>query len=137
MEYKWEIKSDFDQAEVDKLANEISISNVLAKLLVVRGIKTFEEAKTYFRPAIDELHDPFLMKDMNKAVDRIEEAFGSGEKLMIYGDYDVDGTTAVSLVYGYFSNVYEQIEYYIPDRYKEGYGISYDGIDHAIAQAFL
>lgn len=96
-----------------------------------RGIYTFDEAKKYFRPSIDDLHDPFLMKDMDKAIIRIEEAISNGEKIIIYGDYDVDGTTAVALVYSFIYSIYENVDYYLPDRYKEGYGISFIGIDFA------
>jgi single-stranded-DNA-specific exonuclease len=128
---RWTLKKDPDQAVVHKLSKELSIDFVLAKLLVQRGISTFYEAKKFFRPSLTELHDPFLMKDMHKAVERIELAVQNGENILIYGDYDVDGTTAVSLVYSFLKNHTPQIATYIPDRYKEGYGISYQAIDFA------
>ena len=116
---------------IQKLAGELNIHPVLAQLLVQRGINTFDEAKHFFRPSLNDLHDPFLMKDMDKAVDRISNAILNKEKILVYGDYDVDGTTAVSLVYTFLHNQYVNVEYYIPDRYKEGYGISLQGIDYA------
>jgi single-stranded-DNA-specific exonuclease len=103
---------------------------------VQRRISNFEEARSFFRPELSQLHDPFLMKDMDVAVDRITEAVRSGEKVMIYGDYDVDGTTAVSLVYSFFRDHFKAIDYYIPDRYDEGYGISKKGIDHAAQRGY-
>lgn len=115
----------------EQLANELSISPILAKLLIQRGITTFEEARSFFRPDITQLHDPFLMKDMDKAVQRLTKAMKRNEKIMIYGDYDVDGTTSVALVYRFLVKIYSNITYYIPDRYAEGYGISYKGIDTA------
>ena len=116
---------------IQKLAGELNIHPVLAQLLVQRGVNTFDEAKHFFRPSLNELHDPFLMKDMDKAVERISNAILNKEKILVYGDYDVDGTTAVSLVYTFLHNQYVNVEYYIPDRYKEGYGISLQGIDYA------
>lgn len=123
-------------ADVIKLATELNIDPVLSTLLLQRGITDFEEARTFFRPELDHLHDPFLMKDMDKAIARIEAAFEEGEKVLIYGDYDVDGTTSVALVYGFFKKIYPNLEYYIPDRYKEGYGISTKGIDYAAENGF-
>jgi len=116
---------------VHQLANELNINSKLATLLVQRGISTFEEAKNFFRPSLENLHDPFLMKDMDKAIDRIENAIQNNEKILIYGDYDVDGTTSVSLLYTYLKQYYNHIATYIPDRYNEGYGVSYTGIDFA------
>jgi len=116
---------------IQKLAGELNIHPVLAQLLVQRGVNTFDEAKHFFRPSLNDLHDPFLMKDMDKAVERISNAILNKEKILVYGDYDVDGTTAVSLVYTFLHNQYVNVEYYIPDRYKEGYGISLQGIDYA------
>ena len=116
---------------IQKLAGELNIHPVLAQLLVQRGVNTFDEAKHFFRPSLNDLHDPFLMKDMDKAVERISNAILNKEKILVYGDYDVDGTTAVSLVYTFLNNQYVNVEYYIPDRYKEGYGISLQGIDYA------
>ncbi len=116
---------------IQKLSVELSIHPILAQLLVQRGINTFDEAKNFFRPSLSDLHDPFLMKDMDKAVERISNAILNKQKILVYGDYDVDGTTAVSLVYTFLHNQYVNVGYYIPDRYKEGYGISIQGIDYA------
>ncbi len=115
----------------DELSTRLGISQVVALLLVQRGITSVEEAKKFFKPSLHDLHDPFLMPDMDKAVKRLNKALGNKEKIMIYGDYDVDGTTAVALVYKYLRNYTSAIDYYIPDRYDEGYGISYKGIDYA------
>ncbi|MBE0652134.1 MAG: single-stranded-DNA-specific exonuclease RecJ [Bacteroidales bacterium] len=131
MEYRWKIKEKADDDSVDNLSESLGISKVLSNLLVQRGIYTYDDARAFFRPSLEELHDPFLMKDMDKAVDRILRAMNNNENIMIYGDYDVDGTTAVALVYTFLKNVYKKIEFYIPDRYSEGYGISYKGIDTA------
>ena len=119
-----------------KLANELSISPVLAQLLVQRNILTFENARSFFRPDLADLHDPFLMADMQKAVDRLTMAMHKNEKILVYGDYDVDGTTSVSLVYKFLKQFYSNIEFYIPDRYSEGYGISIQGIDYAANNDF-
>ncbi|HYC29177.1 MAG TPA: single-stranded-DNA-specific exonuclease RecJ, partial [Chitinophagaceae bacterium] len=126
--------TDIDAAE--SLRTQLGIHPVLCRLLVQRGITTYEEAKNFFRPSLDHLHDPFLIKDMNLAVDRIIQAFNNAEKILIYGDYDVDGTTAVSLVCTFMSDIYPDTECYIPDRYKEGYGISTAGIDYAAQNGF-
>ena len=131
MEKNWVIKEQGDEQLVSSLAAELSIDRSLALLLVQRGVKTFDEAKAFFRPSMENLHDPFLMKNMDLAVERIEEAIQSGEKVMVYGDYDVDGTTAVALVYSFFRDHFKSVDYYIPDRYDEGYGISLKGIDYA------
>ena len=128
---RWTLKPDPNPEIVHQLSKELSIDIVLSKLLVQRGITNFEEAKKFFRPSLEELHDPFMMKDMIIAVERIEEAISSNENILIYGDYDVDGTTAVSLLYSYLSKFTPNIATYIPDRYEEGYGISYQGIDFA------
>jgi single-stranded-DNA-specific exonuclease len=116
---------------VSNLASQLSVSNSMATMLWQRGVKDFDGAKHFFRPQIEDLHDPFLMKDMNIAVDRLIKAVDTNEKILIFGDYDVDGTTAVALFYGFLKNYYPNIEYYNPDRYKEGYGISNLGIDYA------
>lgn len=118
----------------DSLAQQLNIDTSLAEILVQRDITSFQEAKDFFRPQLTQLHDPFLMKDMDKAIARIDLALAAGESIMIYGDYDVDGTTSVALAYSFFSQFTSAIEYYIPDRHKEGYGISTTGIDHAKAQ---
>ncbi|MDR6942379.1 single-stranded-DNA-specific exonuclease RecJ [Mucilaginibacter pocheonensis] len=136
MNKRWAVKDNADDDVVRKLAADLNIDTVLSTLLVHRGIRTFEEARYFFRPDQRHLHDPFLMKDMEKAIERIEDAMAAGEKILIYGDYDVDGTTAVATVYGFFSERYQKLEYYIPDRYKEGYGISTQGIDYAAENDF-
>jgi single-stranded-DNA-specific exonuclease len=118
----------------DSLAQQLNIDTSLAEILVQRGITSFQESKDFFRPQLTQLYDPFLMKDMDKAISRIDLAIAAGENIMIYGDYDVDGTTSVALAYSFFSQFTQNIEYYIPDRHKEGYGISTAGIDYAKAQ---
>lgn len=137
MEKRWSLKTAGDEALVNQLMADLGIDRVLANLLVQREIKTFDEARKFFRPSLTDLHDPFLMKDMDKAIERLEKAIGNNEKILVYGDYDVDGTTAVSLVYSFLKKQTELkgkldlIDYYIPDRYAEGYGISFLGIDFA------
>ena len=128
---RWKNKLMPDKSKISRLAKELNIDSTLAKLLVQRKIETYEQAKNFFRPSLDDIHDPFLMKDMDKAVDRIETAIKNEENILIYGDYDVDGTTAVSLVFSYLQTLYNNISTYIPDRYEEGYGISFQGIDFA------
>jgi single-stranded-DNA-specific exonuclease len=118
------------------LQTELGVDKVIAQLLYIRNITTFNEAKTFFRPDINQLHNPFLMKGMDIAVSSITRALTLKQKILVYGDYDVDGTTAVSVVYSFFKNYTSSIEYYIPDRYKEGYGISFAGIDYAAANNF-
>ena len=138
METRWIIAKEVDKQLVKSLSESLGIDEILAILLVQRGITNFEEAKNFFRPSLSQLHDPFLMKDMDKAVDRLQKAMNNGEKILIYGDYDVDGTTAVALIYTYLKNFVnkKKIEFYIPDRYEEGYGISYKGIDYAADNGF-
>ena len=131
MEVIWKAKSLPNEEQSKSLSNKINVSTPIANILVQRGIDTFDKAKQFFRPKITDLHDPFLMKDMDKAYERLKGAVDNGEPMMVYGDYDVDGTTAVSIVYSYFVTLNPNIEYYIPDRYKEGYGISKIGIDYA------
>ena len=131
MERIWNLKKQGDQNEVKHLSAALNVNMVIARLLVQRGIKTFNEAKAFFRPRLSDLHDPFLMKDMDKAVKRLEDAISNNEKILIYGDYDVDGTTSVSLVYSFLRKFYDHLDYYIPNRYSEGYGISYKGINYA------
>jgi len=125
-----------DPGTIDRLSSELGIDRVLTSLLVQRGVTTFDEAKRFFRPSLDDLYDPFLMKDMQSAVERIERAIRAGERILIYGDYDVDGTTAVALLYSFFHKRYPKIGYYIPDRYNEGYGISFKGIDYAMEHGY-
>jgi single-stranded-DNA-specific exonuclease len=131
MEKRWVLKHQGCPEAIGSLANELKINPILIKLLVQRGITSYNEARNFFRPSLDHLHDPFLMKDMDKAVARIEEAIRQREHILVYGDYDVDGTTAVALVYSFLKTLHGNIGYYIPDRYKEGYGISVQGIDWA------
>lgn len=136
MEKRWIIKERGEEAVIAHLSEELNIDQHLANLLVQRGIRTFEEAKTFFRPQLEELHDPFLMKDMDKAIHRIERALKNGEKILVYGDYDVDGTTAVALVYLFLRKLTDRIDFYIPDRYNEGYGISAKGVEFAADEGF-
>jgi single-stranded-DNA-specific exonuclease len=136
MNKRWVLKDAADTVIVQELAAQLNINPVLATLLVHRSIKNFEEAKYFFRPTYLHLHDPFLMQDMEKAIDRIEQAIANNERVLVYGDYDVDGTTSVALVYSFFEKYHKNIAYYIPDRYKEGYGISTAGIDYAAANGF-
>lgn len=128
----WQFQQFNQQEELIKLIEDLDIAMPLAKILLERNIKTFDEAKSFFRPQLDQLHDPFLMKGMDDAVNRIQDAIANDERIMIFGDYDVDGTTAVALMYQYLSNFTQNLTYYIPDRYKEGYGVSDVGIDFAI-----
>jgi single-stranded-DNA-specific exonuclease len=128
---RWTFKPNPEKEKTRKLAAELHVDSIIAKLLLQRGIETYDAAKIFFRPNINDLHDPYLMKDMDKAVERIETAISKNENILIYGDYDVDGTTAVSLVYSYLSSFYPNVATYIPDRYDEGYGVSYQGIDFA------
>jgi single-stranded-DNA-specific exonuclease len=128
---RWTLKTPTEKEKVYKLAKELKVDITIASILYQRNIETFEDAKNYFRPNLEEIHDPFLMKDMDVAVARIETAIRNNENILIYGDYDVDGTTAVSLVSSYLKTISKNIATYIPDRYAEGYGISYMGIDFA------
>ena len=128
---RWILKENPDPKKTEELSKSLGIDPVLGSVLVQRGVDNFDKAKHFFRPSLDDLHDPFLMKDMEKAVDRIHLAMAENQNIMIYGDYDVDGTTAVSLVYDYLRTRYSNIATYIPDRYKEGYGVSFAGIDFA------
>lgn len=137
MQKRWKINPQSNQEDVQKLSSELNnLDPTLTNILLQRGINTFEKAKAFFRPSLEEIHDPFLMKDMDKAVERLNKAVINEEKILIYGDYDVDGTTSVALVYSYLRNFYTNLEYYIPDRYTEGYGISYQGIDYAADKNF-
>ena len=131
MEKKWIMKDRGDSELVQRLAGELGVSESLANLMVQRKITSPAEANSFFNPSLEDLHDPFLMKDMNRAVDRLSGAIEKGENIMVYGDYDVDGTTAVALVYSFLKKHGANVEYYIPDRYKEGYGVSFQGIDFA------
>ena len=128
---RWVEKEDTHPDIVDKLTASLKIETVLARLLVQRDIFTFVDARDFFRPSLENLHDPFLLKDMGLAITRIQEAMDRGERILVYGDYDVDGTTAVALAYDFLHDFYSNLDYYIPNREKEGYGISYAGIDYA------
>jgi single-stranded-DNA-specific exonuclease len=136
MQKRWALKHNPDIIEVKELSATLGIDEVLSTLLLQRGISTFDDARYYFRPDLRHLHDPFLMAGMEQAIERIEAAMQAGEKILIFGDYDVDGTTAVTLVYSFFKSRYNNLAYYIPDRYKEGYGISTQGIDYAAENGF-
>ena len=136
MEKRWVLQEAANEDEVRELSAAINVKPALANMLIQRGICDFDEAKAFFRPSLDMLHDPFLMKDMEHAINRLLLAMDREEKILIYGDYDVDGTTSVALAYGFLSSIYQHIEYYIPDRYKEGYGISEEGIQYAAEQGF-
>jgi single-stranded-DNA-specific exonuclease len=131
MNKRWVHKEQSVLEDVRDLAQQLNIENSLSNLLIQRGITSFDEAKIFFRPQLKQLHSPFLMKGMDKAITRIEKALANNEKILIYGDYDVDGTTAVALVYTYIHSFYDQLDFYVPDRYSEGYGVSYQAIDFA------
>ena len=133
---EWILKSSADPDTVSRLSSELGIDPVLAELLVQRGVTTFMDARAFFRPDLGLLHDPFLMKDMDVAVERLHRAVSSGEKILVYGDYDVDGTTAVSLVYSFLRKLTPGVDFYIPDRYDEGYGVSDKGIEWASSNGF-
>lgn len=132
---RWNIKKA-DPAQTAGLQQSLQINPVLCRLLVQRGVGTFEEARSFFRPSLDSLHSPWLMKDMRKAVDRIRQAISRGEKMLVFGDYDVDGTTAVACMYRFLKKIHPALDFYIPHRYREGYGISKTGIDFAAASGF-
>ena len=136
MQKRWVEQELKSFAEMEELQRTLNVDAVLASLLVRRGITTFEEARRFFRPELEHLHDPFLMQDMRVAISRIEQAKASKEKILVYGDYDVDGTTSVALVYSFFKKYHSEIDFYIPDRYTEGYGISIQGIDYAAENGY-
>ncbi len=136
MEKRWVIKETGDRDLVKNLAQQLNIDQNPAELLVQRGISTFDEAKAFFRPSLTDLHDPYKMKDMRVAIDRIKTAIKNDQKILVYGDYDVDGTSAVALVYTFLHKFYDQLDFYIPDRYIEGYGISFKAIDFAAENRF-
>jgi len=133
---RWTLKPKPSEGKVKHLAQTLNVEEFVATLLVQRGIETFEQARQFFRPTLDDLHNPYLMKDMDKAVERIELAINNNENILVFGDYDVDGTTAVSLVSSYLKTYYPNVATYIPDRYDEGYGISFKGIDYADDNGF-
>ena len=136
MQKKWLIKDAPNLELIEQLQHELKVERIVAQMLVNRGIKTYEEAKQFFRPSLTDLHDPFLMKNMEKAVERLQKAVKNKEKVLIYGDYDVDGTTAVALMFGFLKSYLNECAYYIPDRYKEGYGISEKGVQFAKENGF-
>ncbi|MFN3758193.1 MAG: single-stranded-DNA-specific exonuclease RecJ [Algoriphagus aquaeductus] len=136
MEYVWKQKPKTSQLAIEKLGKEINVNPTLANMLINRGVESFDQAKDYFRPSLSQLHDPFLMKGMSSAVTRIEKAVLQQERILVYGDYDVDGTTAVALMYGFLKGFYPHVDFYIPDRYKEGYGISERGVRFAAENGF-
>ena len=130
-ERQWIVKAPADAEKAARLSTELGIDRVLADLLVQRGVETFEQARSFFRPRLEDLHNPFLMKDMDKAVERLHQAITEGQKILVYGDYDVDGTTAVAQVYSFVKQFTSKVSFYIPDRYDEGYGLSYKALDWA------
>lgn len=130
----WKIKDNGHTDVISKLAEALNVSPIIATLLEQRGITSFEQARDFFRPDLDKLHDPFLMNDMELAVKRLESAFKNREKILVYGDYDVDGTTSVAIIFSFIRKFHREVDYYIPDRYTEGYGVSLKGIDYAISQ---
>ena len=136
MKKRWVLNKAADFEVVNNLAQALYVDHSIAMLLVQRGIYTYEDAREFFRPDLSRLHDPYLMKDMDRAVDRIEKALHDAEKILVYGDYDVDGTTAVALVYTFLKQFSDRVDYYIPDRYSEGYGVSIQGIDYAAENGF-
>jgi len=136
MDKRWEYTRKAPEEAVEQLAQSLKISPTLAGIMCQRNICTFEEAKHFFRPTLDDLHDPFLMKDMDRAVNRLNEALHHNEKILVYGDYDVDGTTSVALMYSFLRQHTSQAAFYIPDRYKEGYGVSTQGMDYAAENGF-
>lgn len=136
MDKQWVIKKQGDKETIDRLRSDLGVNKYIANLLVQRGMDTYEKAKKFFRPSLEELHDPFQMKDMDKAIERLGSAMRNNEKILIYGDYDVDGTTSVSLLVSFLKQYHTNISFYIPDRYDEGYGVSCKGIDYAYQNEF-
>lgn len=133
---RWTIKAKPEQQQIDRLSKALNVDGLIAQLLIQRGIKTYDDAKSFFRPQLSELHNPFLMKDMDIAVDRIQTAIADNENILVYGDYDVDGTTSVALLSSYLLSYYPNVATYIPDRYTEGYGVSFQGVDFAENNGF-
>jgi len=131
---RWKINNDADDEIVEKLQKEVTPNKVICELLAQRGIENFDQAKEFFNPDLSKLHDPFLMKDMDRAVERLENAISKEEKILVYGDYDVDGTTSVAMMYSFLKRRYPNVLSYVPDRYKEGYGVSFKGVDYAQEQ---
>lgn len=131
MKKRWIVKGNGDVEKVERLSKALNVDQKIANLLIQRNIETYEESRIFFRPELSDLHDPFLMKDMNKAVSRLKRAISSDEHILIYGDYDVDGTTAIAVIYKYLITKHKNLSFYVPDRYNEGYGVSLQGIDYA------
>jgi single-stranded-DNA-specific exonuclease len=136
MQKRWLVKTPVESTILEEFRSTLKVDRIVAELLMQRDITSFEDAETFFRPKLDQLHNPFLMKDLKKAVDRVNLAIAKGEKILLFGDYDVDGTTAVALLYGFLIEKHQNLDYYIPDRYSEGYGISMQGIDFAAENDF-
>ena len=136
MQKRWLVKTPVESTTLEEFRSILKVDRIVAELLMQRGITSFEDAETFFRPKLDQLHNPFLMKDLKRAVDRVNLAIAKGEKILLFGDYDVDGTTAVALLYGFLIEKHQNLDYYIPDRYSEGYGISMQGIDFAAENDF-
>lgn len=136
MQKKWILQAIADKALITKISEQLHIPHSLANLLAQRNVKSYNEARAFFKPSLQDIHDPYLMKDMEKSVNRVEKAIAKKEKLLIFGDYDVDGTTAVALVYSFLKEYTSLIEYYIPDRYEEGYGISVQSVEYARDNGF-
>ena len=136
MQKRWFVRAPQDSTTVEEFRSELKVDAVVAELLLQRGIDSYAKAETFFRPKLEHLHDPYLMKDMDLAVDRLVTAIDNQEKVLLFGDYDVDGTTAVSLLYQLLGEHIENLEYYIPDRYSEGYGVSEAGVKYAKEQKF-
>ena len=136
MQKRWLVKTPVESTTLEEFRSTLKVDRIVAELLMQRGITSFEDAETFFRPKLDQLHNPFLMKDLKRAVDRVNLAIAKGEKILLFGDYDVDGTTAVALLYGFLIEKHQNLDYYIPDRYSEGYGISMQGIDFAAENDF-
>jgi single-stranded-DNA-specific exonuclease len=134
MQKRWLIKSAVDDTTLEEFRSLLKVDKIVGTLLLQRGIQSFDEANLFFRPELSQLHDPFLMKDLREAAERINSAIANNERILLFGDYDVDGTTAVALMYTFLRKHYENVDFYIPDRYAEGYGVSYQGIDHAQAE---
>ena len=136
MQKKWIVRAESDKELIDKLSGELNISETIKNLLIQRGVNSYDEARSFFKPLLQDIHNPYLMQDMKKSVERVEQAIKNKEKILIFGDYDVDGTSAVALVYSFLKNLTDNIDYYVPDRYGEGYGISTQSVEYAKEQEF-
>ena len=136
MQKKWVVVPKLDKDLINRLSGELNVSEILANLLTQRGVKSYDDARIFFKPDLQDIHDPYLMQDMKKSVERVEQAIQNKEKILVFGDYDVDGTSAVALVYSFLKNMTDNIEYYVPDRYVEGYGISVQSVEYAREYGF-